>query len=73
MIVEDKNALFSRGIFIEKMTPIGRLSNLVNKLWPVKTKFPLIRIGSENDGGYFSALAHAFLLGWMLMQALKRS
>ena len=21
-------------------------------MWPVKTKFPLIRIGSENDGGY---------------------
>jgi FkbM family methyltransferase len=48
----NKHLNFEQGIYIEYMTSFDRLSNLVNKLWPVKTKFPLIRIGSENDGGY---------------------
>lgn len=48
----DKNKLIADGIYVEKTTPVDRLNDLAIKLWPVKTRFPLIRIGSENDGGY---------------------
>jgi hypothetical protein len=48
----DKYALFEQGIYIEKMTSPDKLSTLIKSLFPVKTDFELIRIGSENDGGY---------------------
>ena len=48
----DKYALFAEGIYNEKIAHVDKLSNLAIKLWPVKTQFHLIRIGSDNDGGY---------------------
>ena len=47
-----KYSLFQQGIYIEKMTSNEKLANLINRIIPVKTKFNLVRIGSENDGGY---------------------
>lgn len=40
------------GIYIKKMPSQLKMFNLLNKLRPVKTEFNLIRVGSENDGGY---------------------
>lgn len=48
----DKYDLLSKGIYVDHITPVHNLTNLVNSLWPVKTKIPLIRVGSNNDGGY---------------------
>ena len=48
----DKYSLLSRGVYIDRMTPVDKIFNLVKKLRPIKTKFPLIRVGSKNDGGY---------------------
>jgi FkbM family methyltransferase len=47
-----KYSLFKQGIYIEKMTSKEKLAHLINRIIPVKTKFNLVRIGSENDGGY---------------------
>ena len=44
--------LFSQGIFIDPMTPISRLQSLAKKLHPHVSKFPLVRMGSNADGGY---------------------
>lgn len=45
-------ALYQNGVYVENATPAQRLQRLANTLHPVKTNFPLIRIGSPNDGGY---------------------
>jgi len=44
--------LLRQGIYVENMTQVGKLRNLAQRLSPVKTKFELIRVGGENDGGY---------------------
>ena len=43
----DMNKLIADGIYVEKTTPVDRLNDLAIKLWPVKTRFPLMRIGGE--------------------------
>jgi len=48
----DRINLIANGIYVEKATPRDRLNALAIKLWPVRTRFPLLRIGSEYDGGY---------------------
>ena len=48
----DKYSLFEQGLFIENMTERIRLNKLISKLAPVKTAFELVRLGSNNDGGY---------------------
>ena len=48
----DKYALFEQGIYIEKMTPSEKLIELIKKLYPVRTKYEMVRVGAENDGGY---------------------
>ena len=45
-------ALYQNGVYVENATPAQRLLQLARTLWPVKTNFPLIRIGSAHDGGY---------------------
>jgi FkbM family methyltransferase len=47
-----KYELFKQGLYIETMTSTKRLHALVDKLHPIQTKFELLRIGAENDGGY---------------------
>ncbi len=44
--------LFSQGIFVDPMSPISRLESLAQKLHPHVSKFPLVRMGSNADGGY---------------------
>ena len=44
--------LFAQGIYVERMPIIDRLQRLADSLKPVKTKFELVRIGGDNDGGY---------------------
>ena len=46
------DSLFQQGVFIEKMTPPQRLTQLISKLMPVRTQVDLIRVGGELDGGY---------------------
>jgi len=43
--------LFSQGIFVDPMSPTGRLQALANKHHPLVSNFPLIRMGSNADGG----------------------
>ena len=45
-------ALYQNGVCVENATPAQRLQQLANSLHPVKTPFPLIRVGSQHDGGY---------------------
>lgn len=45
-------SLYQNGIYVENVTSIQRLQQLAHAIHPVKTRFPLIRIGSQNDGGY---------------------
>ena len=47
-----KNLHYKRGIHLDQMTPSEKLNNLAKALRPVITQHPLIRIGSEFDGGY---------------------
>lgn len=44
--------LFGYGILSYKQIPINNLRLFLTKLRPIKTDYELIRIGSENDGGY---------------------
>jgi hypothetical protein len=44
--------LYQNGVYVENTTPVHRLLSLVYALRPVITRFPLVRIGSANDGGY---------------------
>jgi len=44
--------MFSQGIFIDPMSPIDRLQSTASLLHPCQSKFPLVRMGSEADGGY---------------------
>jgi hypothetical protein len=44
--------LLKRGIYVENMTSISKIKDLTKMLSPIKTKYELIRIGGENDGGY---------------------
>ena len=48
----DRYELFASGFFLAIMTAPERLRDLILKLRPITTKYELIRIGSENDGGY---------------------
>lgn len=48
----DKYKIFSKGVFIEKMTKSNAIQHLINKLHPVKTTFQMIRFGGDKDGGY---------------------
>ena len=42
----------SRGLYISKMRSLNNIKSLVRRLRPIKTNIDLVRIGSENDGGY---------------------
>ncbi len=44
--------LFTNNIFSSSITSQSRLQQLANSLHPVKTKFELVRIGKDSDGGY---------------------
>ena len=44
--------LFQRGLFLQRMTPPGKLAQLIQSISPHRTQFDLLRIGSEGDGGY---------------------
>ncbi|MEI6399670.1 MAG: hypothetical protein WCO71_12950, partial [Pseudomonadota bacterium] len=52
MFEHNRYELFARGLFLELMTDAAKLRDLISKLCPVATKYELIRIGSQNDGGY---------------------
>lgn len=45
-------ALYQNGVYLENATPVQRLQQLARALRPVRTRFPLIRIGGAHDGGY---------------------
>jgi hypothetical protein len=45
-------SLFSQGIFVDPMSPTSRLKDLAKKLHPKESNFPLVRMGSNSDGGY---------------------
>jgi len=47
-----KIELYRGGVYVENMTSIERLQKLASSIRPVKTEFPLIRVGSKSDGGY---------------------
>ncbi len=47
-----KNLAFQSGLNISRTTPSQEVVELVHKLAPVKTEVPLVRMGSEGDGGY---------------------
>lgn len=44
--------LYQNGLYLEIATPLLRLKQLAYAMRPLITKFPLIRIGSDHDGGY---------------------
>ena len=44
--------LFENGVYVDGVTPMGRMQRLVEKIRPVRSIFPLIRIGGAHDGGY---------------------
>jgi hypothetical protein len=48
----NKYDALKQGIFLEKLTDNNLLTELINKLHPVQSKFELIRFGGDNDGGY---------------------
>ena len=52
MINLDKNSMLKQGIYIQKMTDSIRIINIIKMLRCIKSKYELIRIGSQNDGGY---------------------
>lgn len=47
-----KKTLLRAGISIERPTSVKDLKELIGMLRPVNTKFELVRIGGDNDGGY---------------------
>src|SRR5215213_9459706 len=40
------------GISFGKQTDMARVLNLISRLHPIDTEHSLIRLGSDNDGGY---------------------
>lgn len=48
----EKYPLLQQGIYVDRITSIDRIQGLIQRLHPVKTQFPLIRLGSDHDGGY---------------------
>jgi hypothetical protein len=46
------NAAFALGANVTRQTPTSDVGDLVNRLHPIESGRPLIRIGSESDGGY---------------------
>lgn len=44
--------LYQNGVYVENATPARRLQQLAHAMRPVTTRSPLIRIGSQHDGGY---------------------
>lgn len=44
--------MFSQGMFVDPMAPATRLNALAQKLHPLQSQFPLVRMGSAADGGY---------------------
>jgi hypothetical protein len=52
MLEHTRYELFEKGLFLEVMTDSVKLRDLISKLRPIVTKYELIRIGAENDGGY---------------------
>jgi len=44
--------MFSNGIFIETMVPIKRIQDLAERIVPLESDFPLVRLGANYDGGY---------------------
>ena len=40
------------GLYYEKITPKEKILELIKLLKPIKSQLNLIRLGSENDGGY---------------------
>lgn len=47
-----KSQLRKKGLYVEKSTSKKDVVSLIRKLHPVKTAIPLIRLGSQKDGGY---------------------
>jgi hypothetical protein len=43
---------FPHNIFVENLTNLDRLQALATSLWPVRCETNLVRIGSNEDGGY---------------------
>jgi hypothetical protein len=48
----DRRQLLRQGIYVQKVTGHTRLMSLIKRLRPVGTSHDLIRVGSENEGGY---------------------
>jgi len=44
--------MFSQGIFVEAMAPVQRLQSMAERIVPLTSSFPLIRLGANTDGGY---------------------
>lgn len=44
--------MFSQGIFVDPMAPVQRLQNMAERIVPLTSSFPLIRLGANTDGGY---------------------
>lgn len=44
--------LYQNGVYVENATSAKRLQQLADTLRPVKTCFPLVRMGTMHDGGY---------------------
>jgi hypothetical protein len=47
-----KSLFLKRGLLLEKTTSANELNELFKLLRPVKTKYNLIRVGGDEDGGY---------------------
>jgi hypothetical protein len=47
-----KNYCYDKGLFAKTNAAQNDVQRLIKKLRPVKTNYPLIRIGSPSDGGY---------------------
>ncbi len=47
-----RGAAAKRGFFIARIVEKNDVTQLLGSLWPVETRFPLIRLGGPCDGGY---------------------
>ena len=50
--VNSRYDLFANGIYVDPMTSIDRMRALASRLKPIATNVELIRVGSQQDGGY---------------------
>jgi len=44
--------MFSQGIFVDPMAPVQRLQYMAERIVPLTSSFPLIRLGANTDDGY---------------------